>query len=160
MWISNSIPSIQFKWIQLSSLLELIGYFSHTEVRLRCRRTALARSLDSLYTRQPHPPPSPPPFPSLVQEGWTLEETPTGALTPPFTHTHTDFSNCPACGFVFFIPVLCVTSLYFLCFSPVVCLFAYISPNPRNPCLHIFFITIWRIIGCTLSAVFFPFNFF
>lgn len=36
----------------------------------------------------PRPPP-PPPFPSLFQEGWTLEETPTGALTPPLTHTYT-----------------------------------------------------------------------
>lgn len=72
--------------------MDLIGCSSLTEVKLHCRRTTLNWTLDSLYMRQPHPPPSAPLFPFLVQEGWTLEEIPTGALTPPsHTHTHTDF---------------------------------------------------------------------
>lgn len=70
------------------------------------------------------PPPPLPPFPSLVQEGWTLKETPTGALTPPTTHTYTDIPTCPACGFKL---LMSVTILHFFYFSSV--LFAYIVPE-------------------------------
>lgn len=48
-----------FSSVQMNAVIsppERIGYFSATTL------------LDSLCMRQPHPPPSPPPFPSLVQE--------------------------------------------------------------------------------------------
>lgn len=100
-------------------------------------------SLDSLCTRQTHPPSSPPPFPSLVQERWTLEETPTGALTPPlhlpFTQTH---STCPACGFV---PTITLqrSSFYLFFFGFVFLLrFVCVSLSIQNVLLSIFFFII------------------
>lgn len=137
------------------------------EVRLSCRRTALAQSLDSLYTRHTHPPPtsrSPPPFPSLVQEGWTLEETPTGALTPPthtsYTHTHVHMQAYTPAHWLsnslwlwtLHIPLAYYNSLLSL-FSP--CFFVYFALNIPNP-FFLIFLTLYNILKTpyTISANF------
>lgn len=120
--LSNSIPSIWSKWIQLSSLLELIGDSAAGEphwpgVWIVCVRDSL-----------PHPPP-PSPFPSLVQEGWTLEETPTGAPNPPPKHTHTHWLPNLSC---LWLQTMLQTA--FVYYSSLFSLFF---------CLFIFFPTAW-----------------
>lgn len=125
--ISNSISSIQLK---MDSVIVPRGAYWIVQphwsgTSLQANRTC--PSLDSLYTRHPHPPPSPPPFPSLVQEGWTLEETPTGALTPPFTHTYK--LSCLWLP-MFHTTLVCYNSLFSLFFNCCLCVLFLFLPTP------------------------------